>query len=326
MSKNCNLFVFVSNTYTGRKILNGITEERRKIIEVLGLNSLYDEIIKSKFEIIKVLGLNPMNSKFKITKLKDKIRFCFLNDCTEDELKRFLKVLKDNYNYFNIMLCLSGHGCNSSGLCLFLTQDNKKISLSDIISILNTNSLLTINVLLDMCRSGQIVNENFSTNFVNLITDKRVVVITPVRRGQKTQDTMNGGYLIQALVKTIRDKQDLFIEGLFSFQDTIRFVKYIVYNNIKIKLKKSNILFNVTFERFLNGIVKKNPIYESIQTEMCEKFPSIYISAKGISYLQRYPKQLEEYKNILDILKRRVSDLSLEDAVVRILPTVIREK
>lgn len=310
--KRVNLFVFVSNTYTGPKTLNGVIEERRKIIEVLGLNSLYDEIINSKFKITK--------------KDRDDIRFCFLNNCTKSELETFLTVLKDKYNYSNIMLCLSGHGCNSSGLCSFKTQDNKKISLSDIISILNTDTLLTINVLLDMCRSGQIVNENFSTNFVNLITNKRVVVITPVRRGQTTQDTRNGGYLIQALVKTIRDNEDKFINGLFSFKDTIRFVKNIVCNNIQIKLKKSNILSNVTFERFLNGIIKKRPIYKLIQTEMCEKFPSIYISSEGISYLQRYPEQLEQYKIILDILKRRVSDLRLEDAVVRINPTVIREK
>lgn len=159
-----NLFIFISNTYTSPKTLNGIIEERRKIIEVLGLNSLYDKIINSKFIITK------------------------------------------------------------------------------------------------------------------------------------------------------------------KYREDIRFVKNIVCNNIQIKLKKSNILSNVTFERFLNGIIKKRPIYKLIQTEMCEKFPSIYISSEGISYLQRYPEQLEQYKIILDILKRRVSDLRLEDAVVRIKPTVIREK
>jgi len=310
MSKNCNLFVLVSNTYTGRKILNGITQERREIIEVLGLNSLYDEII---------------NNKFKITKnYREDIRFCFLNDCTKSELETYLNLLKDKYNYSNIMLCLSGHGCNSSGMCSFQTQDNEIISLSDIISILNTDKLLTINVLLDMCRSGQIKNKNFSTNLINLIRNKRVVVITPVRRGESTSDTVNGGYLIQALVKTILKKKDLFIKGLFSFQDTIRLVKYIVLNNIELRLIKK---YNLTLERFLDGIIiNKNPGYKIIHNLICKQFPSVYISAHGMSYLNRIPKQLEYYRFILNILKRRVSDLRLEDAVVRINPTVIREK
>ena len=157
MSDFVNIVVYVSNTYNGRKKLYGVIKERSSIIEVLGLNPLYDEIINCKFIITK-------------NKPEDIIRFCFLNDCTKDELIKFLTVLKTKYNYFNIMLCLSGHGCNSSGMCSFQTQDNQKISLFDIISQLNTDSLKNITVLLDMCRSGLIVNENFSTNFVNLIS------------------------------------------------------------------------------------------------------------------------------------------------------------
>lgn len=310
MSDFVNIVVYVSNTYNGRKKLYGVIKERENIIYALGLNPLYNDIIKSKFEIIK--------------KNREDIRYCFLNDCTKNELISFLTVLKTKYNYFNIMLCLSGHGCNSSGMCSFQTQDNQKISLFDIISQLNTDSLKNITVLLDMCRSGLIVNENFSTNFVNLIRNKRVVVITPVRRGQKTQDTTKGGYLIQSLVKTIQDNQDLFIKALFSFQDTIRFVKYIVANNIELRLIKK---YNITLERFLDGIIiNKNPVYKIIHNLICEQFPSIYISAQGMSYLQRYPKQREQYEIILYILKRRVSDLSLEEALGRTLPTVIREK
>lgn len=310
--KSVNLFVFVSNTYTGPKTLNGVIEERRKIIEVLELNSLYYEIINSKFKITKIT-----------TNKREDIRFCFLNDCTKSELETYLSVLKKQYNYFNIMLCLSGHGCNSSGMCLFQTQDNQKISLSEIISILNTNSLLTINVLLDMCRSGQIVNENFSTDLINLIRNKRVVVITPVRRGQTTQDTRNGGYLIQALVKTIRDNEDLFIKGLFSFKDTIRLIKYIVLNNIELILIKKH---NLTLEMFLRRLINKNPEYIMIHNLICKQFPSVYISAQGMSYLNRFPEQLAYYIYILNILKRNLADLRLEDAVVRINPTVIREK
>lgn len=308
-TKRVNLFVLVSNRYTGRKRLNGVKEERSKIIEVLGLNSKYNDIIKRKFKIIKKEN-------------REDIRFCFLNDCRRDELITFLTELKNKYNYFNIILCLSGHGCNSSGLCSFQTQDNEIISLFDIISILNTDNLINITVLLDMCRSGQIVNENVSRNFVNLITDKRVVVITPVRRGQTTQDTTKGGYLIQSLVKTIQDNQDLFIKALFSFEDTIRFVKYIVLNNIELRLIKKH---NLTLERFLDGIIiNKNPGYKIIHNLICEQFPSIYISAQGMSYLNRIPKQLKYYRFILNILKRNLADLSLEEALGRTLPTVIR--
>jgi hypothetical protein len=310
-----NLFIFISNTYSGLKRLNGIRKEREDLAYALDLNSFSNQIINDKF-------INIQKNLF----LKE-IRFCFLNDCNKNELTTYLNKLKNKYNYFNIILCLSGHGCNSSGLCTFQTQDYKIICLSEIISILNTDSLINITVLLDMCRSGRIVNKSLSTNLQNLITNKRVSVITPVRRGENTKDTLNGGYLIQALVKTIRQNDNILIQGLFSFQDTIRLIKYIVWNNIEIKLKMSSIIDNLSLRTFLNGIKKNtHSIYREIQREMCNQFPSVYLSSEARVYLERLPDQLLQYKTILDLLNRKVSDLSLEDAVVRINPTEIIKK
>lgn len=305
-----NLFISISNSYNGRKRLNGIIKEREELSYALKLHSLSNQIVNDKFIIIK-----------KKVYLED-IRFIFLNDCDKNELTTYLNILKNKYNYFNIILCLSGHGCNSSGLCSFQTQDYKIICLFEIISILNTDSLINITVLLDMCRSGQIVNESLSTNLQNLITKKRIAVITPVRRGETTNDTLIGGYLIQALVKTIQKNENIFIQGLYSFQDSIRLIKHIVTNNIKIRLKENH----VTLDMFLNGIKTKDPSFLIMQSNMCNQFPSVYLSSEAKVYLQKLPEQFEQYKIILDVLNRRVSDLSLEEAVNRIKPTAIFKK
>lgn len=59
---------------------------------------------------------------------------------------------------------------------------------------------------------------------------------------------------------------------------------------------------------------------------MCNQFPSVYLSSEARVYLQKLPTQFEQYKIILDVLNRRVSDLSLKEAVNRIKPTAIFKK
>jgi len=55
-------------------------------------------------------------------------------------------------------------------------------------------------------------------------------------------------------------------------------------------------------------------------------YSSVYLSSEARVYLQKLPEQFEQYKIILDVLNRRVSDLSLEEAVNRIKPTAIFKK
>jgi hypothetical protein len=310
--KKKNLIILISNTYTGLKELPGVRQDRKNIIKAIGWNeSDYNRFFSERY----------LPVQFKKSTSKD-FRLCLLTNCSRKELIRYINEIKVKYDYSNIILCIAGHGMNSTGLIAFETYDNKLIQLSEIVQEFNTDKLLNLTILLDLCRTGNYIDERASYQLLSNIIDKRVAVMTAGWRGEAGWDTVNGGYLIQALVKTINENYYQFINGLLSFKYTLNILTDIISNYLTIRLEDTDLSVRKWEE--LVHTNSENPPHLKVKREICKILPSIYLNSEARKYLENYPTKLGEIKSILKILCRDYNDIRLSIAAVNYAPTKMK--
>ena len=301
-----NLFIFISNEYSGKKKLNGVIEDRINLIKAFGWEDS---------DYTKLFSSNIILAKFKKpTKKKVEFRFCLLTNCSKVELIHNLKILKEKYNYQNVILSISGHGANASGLITFQTQEKNLINLSSIIKALNTSNLLNLTILLDMCRTGSLKSDKSNIRFIENTIDKRVAVMTASWRGETAADTTKGGYLIQALVKTINENFDQFINSMTSFYYMISLVDDIIIDYFSIRL--GNI------EKWIKIVNSTDPKLNELKIDICKKLTSVYFNLNARKYLSEYPRKLKRMKKLFRYLcKNYDSDIKLTAAAATVKPT-----
>ena len=331
-----NLFILISNTYNGTiQELPGIRKDRENIIKEFGWGkSDYGKLFSqdyinvefnkdTKSSVKKLVETTNLASLTRVSKAKDLLRFCLLTNCKKTELIQNINLIKQKYDYSNIILCITGHGMNSAGIISFLTEDNKIIKLSDIVMLLNTDNLLNMTILLDTCRSGEYVDEKAAHELLSNSISKRVVVMTAGWRGQSASDTRNGGYLIQALAKTINENYDLFVLSLLSFEYTLKLVTDIVSDYLYIRLNK---IEGMDIREWIRIVNNKDPKYLK-QIKICKKLTSVYLNSRAREYLERLPKRLDKFKRILlPLLCRNYEDIYLSVAAAGTKPTKIKVK
>ncbi len=330
-----NLFILISNTYVGKKELNGIRKDRENIIKAFGWDeSDYKELFSQKYinaefnkntksSVKKLVKTTNLASLTRVSKATELLRFCLLTNCTRAELIQNINRIKQKYDYSNIILCITGHGRNTTGFISFLTED-KEIKLSEIVRLLNTEKLLNMTILLDTCRSGGYVDEKAAHELLSNSISKRVVVMTAGWRGQSASDTQNGGYLIQALVKTINENYDLFVLSLLSFKYTLKLVTDIVSDYLYIRL---NNIEGMDVREWIRIVNSKDTKYLKQKIEICRKLTSVYLNSRAREYLERLPERLDEFERILlPLLCRNYKDIYLSVAAVGTKPTKIKVK
>ena len=313
-----NLFILISNTYTGSKELPGVRQDRKNIIKAFGWNeSDYNSLFSERYLPVQFGKSTKLDTN-------KKIRFCLLTNCSKKELISNINKIKEKYVYSSIILCISGHGINSYGLISFLTYDNKLIQLSEIVQKFNTDELLNLTILLDMCRTGKYIDERASYQLLSNVAGKRVAIMTAGWRGQSASDTANGGYLIQALVMSINDNYDQFIKGLLSFEFTLNLLTDIISDYLLIRLEGG--IKNLTVRKWITLVntKSKNPKLLKLKREICKILPSIYLNSEARKYLEKYPKKLKQIKSILKTLCRNYDDIKLSAAAVRVEPTKMK--
>lgn len=316
--KEKNLFILISNTYTGSNELPGVRQDRKNIIKAFGWNeSDYIRLFTERYLPVQ-FGKSTRLDTNKNT------RFCLLTNCSKKELIININKIKEKYVYSSIILCISGHGMNSYGLISFLTYDNKFIQLSEIVQEFNTDELLNLTILLDMCRTGNYIDERASYQLLSNIIGKRVAIMTAGWRGQIASDTVNGGYLVQALVKSINDNYDQFIKGLLSFKYTLNLLTDIISDYLTIRLEGG--FKNLSVRKWINIISSnsKNPKLLKVKKDICKILPSMYLNSEARKYLEKYPRKLVQIKSILKTLCRDYNDIKLSIAAGKVEPTKMK--
>jgi len=316
--KEKNLFILISNTYTGSNELPGVRQDRKNIIKAFGWNeSDYIRLFTERYLPVQ-FGKSTRLDTNKNT------RFCLLTNCSKKELIININKIKEKYVYSSIILCISGHGMNSYGLISFLTYDNKFIQLSEIVQEFNTDELLNLTILLDMCRTGNYIDERASYQLLSNIIGKRVAIMTAGWRGQSASDTVNGGYLVQALVKSINDNYDQFIKGLLSFKYTLNLLTDIISDYLTIRLEGG--FKNLSVRKWINIISSnsKNPKLLKVKKDICKILPSMYLNSEARKYLEKYPRKLVQIKSILKTLCRDYNDIKLSIAAGKVEPTKMK--
>lgn len=254
-------------------------------------------------------------------------RFILLNDCNKKDLNDNIEKIKKKYIYNNIILCISAHGGNASGIALFYTPQNEQIFLSDIIKKFSTKSLLNITILLDLCRTGEFKDESKVYKFLDSIEDKRVAIMTASWRGEAAIDTKKGGYLIQSLVNSINNDFNNFILSLFSFEYHILLIKNTIEKFLNIRLATQNLNID-KWKKLLE--YKKRPEFWNITVfrnhieQICKKSPSIYFNKKARQYLEKL-KIKESFLGLLKLICRDYIDINATIAIKKITSTKIRK-
>ena len=180
-------FIFISNTYsdsTSREpTLKGVEQDQKN----------YEEILQQ----YKIL-LNEYKNL--------DVELYFLNNLTlVDLVDRLKKIKEDGPEYTSIDLVISGHGSNAAGFVDFVTNDNSYLNLAFICTILNKDSLKSINIFIDTCRTGNVgVSSSYMTEMKNqmkmFMENKKVIIMTAIPRGEAAIDnSYTGGNLISTI-------------------------------------------------------------------------------------------------------------------------------
>ena len=180
-----------------------------------------------KFFLIITLIFNLKKNDFNII---------FINNCNKASTLYYLESMSKRYNPHSIVLCLSGHGGNDTGLINFFSNDFEKINLSKIFTINNSN-LVNITAFLDMCRSGEGHSPFNASRLVNSIEGKRVAVITAGARTFSVGGGTSGGKLIKSLCKELN--QDKIYASLKSMGEMLDLILRVsLENNTPYRYKK----------------------------------------------------------------------------------------
>ena len=323
-----NLFIFISNTYNGSdKYLPGVVEDRKNLMDALGWNkvSKYDKLFENRCVFAPFIKKDSSRNI-------NMLRFILLNDCDKKELKMYIKQKKNKYIYSSITLCITAHGGNASGIALFSTPKKEIIYLADIIKDFDTEDLLNITILLDLCRTGEFKDDSKAYNFLNSIRDKRVAIMTASWRGETASDTQKGGYLIQSLVKSINTDYNIFIKSLLSFKYNIILIDNTIINFLNIRL--ATLSLNIEKWKELLKIKKENSIIRASTTfkkyieQICKKLPSIYFNQEARKYLEGKSietKFRESFFKHLELICRDYIDITATLAIKRTKPTQVRK-
>ena len=214
------------------------------------------------------------------------------------------------------MICLSGHGGNAMGIVNFVTEDGR-INLSEIISAINSPSLLSIGVFVDTCRScGREYDELDASRLINTIIDKRIAIVTAGARGSTVGGGISGGKLIKSICEVINLMKDQFIGSFESMGIMLRFIV-----NVSIVKIKQHVDFDEWKERIYNEASRSTKEYQDI----CTQLPSIYLNKKTRVLVSE--RNLErEYQGLFRFLcKQYEENVAVSKAAHRVIPTNIKK-
>lgn len=305
--KKTNLFIFISNTYrTTYKLptLEGVKNDRRNILEALfGYynSSLYTEIF------------NQPNG-YCLKNIDSKLDAIFLFNSDKSILIENLNKITDNYE--SIMLCLSGHGENSTGIINFYSNNSKPINLSEIITKIDHEELKRVYIFIDTCRSGNSEKDE-SINIERLLessSKKEIILLTARPRNMEVNDE---GILITPLSQVIKNDLENFKKSFDFNCNRFKFILKVCHERIKI-------LFD---DEQLNNWLKHN-FFEDIYSieeykETCKKLPNIYLNNKARLNLKNSFTDLNKKFNYLyKMLCRNRTSVELSQAICNTVPTI----
>ena len=264
------LFIFISNTYSGtRHELPGVRIDRQNILASLNIENDYGEVFS--------------DSNFNI-KLQNDFNVLFITNCNKDSTIDYLESIRERYNPHGIVLCLSGHGGNDTGLINFISNDFEIINLSEIFHAINNTKLVNITAFLDMCRTGEEHNPFNASRLINSIEDKRVAVITAgARTFSVTEDNINGGNLIKSLCEVL-NPNDIYA-SLKSMEKMLEFIAKVALVRIKQRIGSGS-WKKIIRERKLS--IRHKELYN----EICKELPSLYFN--------NYTRQVIEERGLSD--------------------------
>ena len=206
-----NLLILISNTYSGDVELKGEIANRKNLLQSIAWNAELSKIESTKRKVASYAFKNPVNiSKLEVSELQkrlqqnkipfdslepkdelvlklqthiqshlDQFRYCAINDRTKDDMLNILKALRKKYNPQTVYVCVSGHGENATGIVNFWAQNMEETTnLAEIFGALNSEGLLNVVFLLDMCRTGEDQQEINANSFEQFMDKKRVIVTT----------------------------------------------------------------------------------------------------------------------------------------------------
>jgi len=252
------VFIFISNTYKGTDYeLQGVRIDRQNILNSLNIKNDYREVFSDS------------NFNFKFREKND-FNIIFISNCNKDRTIDYLESISTKYNPYSIVLCLSGHGGNASGLINFFSNDFERINLSEIIEAIDNPNLKNITAFLDMCRTGEDRDPFNASNLVNSIENKRVAVITAgARTFSVTEDDINGGKLIKSLCNVLTE--DKIYASLLSMKKMLKFIIDVTMEKLKMHIKDLEIWKQIIKNRNL-------PRYKELYNRICRKLPSLYFN------------------------------------------------
>ena len=310
------LFIFISNTYknTGDK-LSGVIEDRKKIIKALKL-----EVTNDDYKDLKSFEIESNDT----TDKKNKLRFISLRDLSKQDLISNIKTINTHYNNNNkninhIILCINGHGKNSSGLISFVCNDNTDIELYEIIQLFDCNNMT---ILVDTCRCGEIKSPLASSKMLKFIKNKPVAVMHAVWKGETASD---GGDLIRALASVIENDFNLFINSLKIFSNMFLLINKIIQKNVE------NVTKNYMYVSWLNHTYLGKEI-KCDKNTICKKLMSVYFNKEALKYLKQLNRPgshsgiLNKIKSSFKLLCRDFDkgDYSLENSLQRPYASIVR--
>ena len=277
------LFIFISNTYADtRNELPGVRIDRQNILASLPIELSYNEVFKPHF-----INLKTDYPNFNIL---------FITNCNKLKTLFYLNQTKKKYNIYSVVLCLSGHGSNDTGLVNFISNVNEEINLSEMIQAISDPYLVNITVFLDMCRSDGINLPFNDFKFTQSITNKRVAVVTAGPRTLKVGGGIDGGKLITALCDALNSKKDKYFiyECLLSMEKMLILIGYVS------ALKIEQNIDTKVWERLINKQSKTEKDIE-IYNNTCNKLPSLYFNNEV--------RQIIVTRGLLDLFSRLFKNL-----------------
>ena len=297
--KKKNLFIFISNTYSGINELPGVIIDRQNILKSLNIQKYYGKIFSD----------DNFNYQF-----REDFNILFITNCNKEYTIHYLESVSRKYDIYSIFLCLSGHGSNDTGIINFYSQSYERINLSEIIQAIDNPYLFNITAFLDVCRSGERHNPFNTSILVNSIEGKRVAVITAGSRTFSVGGGIDGGKLIGSLCKVL--KQDNIYKSLNSMEEMLKFINAVVFLRIKNRVDKKNWI----------EIIKKRKQteYKNLYDEICKELPSLYFNYDTRQVILER-NLLKNFRSLFKLLcKEYDEDSDLCKAAGKTYPTKLR--
>lgn len=289
------LFIFISNTYSGINELPGVKIDRQKILKSFKIENDYDKVFSESLRNIRI---------------EVDFNIIFINNCNKSQTIDHLESIRNKYDIESIVLCLSGHGSNASGLIDFHSNIFEPINLSEIIQAINNPTLLNITAFLDMCRSGSGDNNDpfNARRLVESINGKRVAVMTAGARTFKVGGGESGGKLINSLCNVIDNNKLTMYDCLKSMGRMLIFI---------IEVSKKKIEQHINLEIWIETIKNRKELIKlsvinleeivPYYNKICKELPSLYFNSMTRLVIEKY-KLSNKFQNLFRILCKKYNE------------------